>query len=170
MNRIVIIGSPGSGKSTLAFKLSKILDIEIYHMDKLFWKANWESISENELEVKLEEILINDKWIIDGNYRKTLEMRIKKADTIILLDISKYKCIYNVFKRRFNKNRIDIAEGCNEKFDIEFLKFIKYIFNFKKNNQKRINDLINGYRNDKKIYIMKNSYEINEFAESLVVK
>jgi len=109
MNRIIIIGSPGSGKSTLAFKLSKILNIEIYHMDKLFWKANWESVSEKELISKLKRIFIeNDKWIIDGNYRKSLEMRMKKADTIILLDISKYKCIYNVFKRRFNKNRIEI--------------------------------------------------------------
>jgi len=170
MNQIIIIGSPGSGKSTLAFELSKILNIEIFHMDKLFWKANWESVSEKELISKLEEILINDKWIIDGNYRKTLEMRIKKADTIILLDISKYKCIYNIIKRRFNKNRIDITEGCNEKFDIEFLRFIKYIFNFKKNNQIEINNLINIYRNNKKVYIMKNLNEINEFTESMVAK
>jgi adenylate kinase family enzyme len=36
MKRILIIGSGGAGKSTLARHLGEILNIEIFHLDKLY--------------------------------------------------------------------------------------------------------------------------------------
>lgn len=51
--RIMIIGCSGSGKSTLARKLGKKMSIPVIHLDKLFWRAGWKSISDEEFDILL---------------------------------------------------------------------------------------------------------------------
>jgi len=41
MDKIVIIGSPGAGKSTLARDLGFLLQINVVHLDRIFWKPGW---------------------------------------------------------------------------------------------------------------------------------
>ncbi|EIM06299.1 topology modulation protein [Planococcus antarcticus DSM 14505] len=48
MKRIALIGSGGSGKSTLARKLGMKLNIEVYHLDALLWKPNWQPTTKEE--------------------------------------------------------------------------------------------------------------------------
>ena len=51
-------------------------------MDMLYHKKDGTHISKEELENKLIDIFQNDDWIIDGNYQRTLEMRLKECDTV----------------------------------------------------------------------------------------
>ncbi|MHA1618588.1 MAG: AAA family ATPase, partial [Promethearchaeota archaeon] len=72
-------------------------------------------------------IVAQDRWIIDGNYSRTAELRAKRADMVIFLDFPRRVCIYRVFKRNFmyrNKTRPCITPGCDEKIDWEFLMWI----------------------------------------------
>lgn len=94
----------------------------------MFWKAGWVMENKTIFIEKQNKVLNKQSWIIDGNYGGTMNLRIEKADTILLLDFSVYKCLFRVLKRSlFNKSRTDMAFGCEERFDIEFLKFLKYI-------------------------------------------
>jgi adenylate kinase family enzyme len=83
MKKISVVGSPGAGKSTFSDNLSNLIDVNVIHMDKLFWKPGWVNISREELMEKVKEVLKKDKWIIDGNYQNTLEQRFLESDTII---------------------------------------------------------------------------------------
>ncbi|WP_173916377.1 hypothetical protein [Halobacillus sp. Marseille-Q1614] len=127
MNKIAIIGSAGSGKSTLARQLGKILDIEVVHMDRLFWNPGWLQSTQEELRVKQEFYLKKDQWIIEGNYSKVWNERLALADTIIMIDLNRYLCLYRVVKRwlhNYGRTREDIGEGCVEKLDKEFVQFV----------------------------------------------
>lgn len=75
--RILIIGCGGSGKSTLAKQLSERLNIPVIHLDRLYWKAGWKTISDEKFDELLLEELLKDSWIIDGNYNRTLQWRLK---------------------------------------------------------------------------------------------
>lgn len=131
INRILVLGSPGAGKSTFSRRLGAVLEIPVIHLDAHFWEPGWEKPErEAWIETQRELIDSSEEWIMDGNYGSTVEVRLRAAETVILLGFSKYRCLYRLLKRRIqyrNRSRPDMAEGCPEKVDIEFLR---YIWNF----------------------------------------
>ncbi len=127
MKRIAIIGSPGAGKSTLARQLGEISGLPVFHLDRLFWKPGWIQ-SPKPLWIALQSALVaQDSWIIDGNYGATLQIRLAAADTAIFLDFPRYLCLGQAVKRAWQYRgtiRPDMAPGCPEKIDREFLRYI----------------------------------------------
>ncbi|ADZ21532.1 adenylate kinase family enzyme [Clostridium acetobutylicum] len=166
-NRVIIIGSPGSGKSTFAKKLSEILALPLIHLDKEYWNFGWiETPKEKWIEMQ-EEFIKMDKWIIDGNYGSTIDIRLRRADTIVCFCLPRTLCLFRAFKRyliNLNKVREDMAEGCKENFDLEF---VKYIWDFPKNYGEKNIKLINENK-DKKILIFKKRNEANDFIREIL--
>jgi adenylate kinase family enzyme len=165
MKKVIIIGSGGSGKSTLARRLGKSLKIDVYHLDALFWKPNWVGVPKNEQRKIQKDLVKKDEWIIDGNYGGTLEIRFNAADTIIFLDIHRTICVYRTFKRMLqyrNQTRPDMGEGCNEKFD---LNFIKWIWKYPKTKRPEILKRIEQLCENKTIIILKSPKEVRRFLQ-----
>jgi len=135
MKKIAIIGNPGAGKSTLARQLSVLSGIPVFHLDAIFWKPGWQSISREELIRKTTQILEEqNSWIIDGNYGATMNVRLQQADTIIFLHYKTTTCLYSIIKRRIQyhkQTRPDMGKDCPEKLDWEFFQYVKK-FNRKK--------------------------------------
>lgn len=124
----MIVGFSGAGKSTLARKLGELLSIEPTHMDALFWKPNWMESTVEEVNAKLRPVLAQERWIVEGAYRKMLyRERMEQCDTLIFLDFNRFLCFYRVVKRRWmyhRKTRPDMGAGCDEKLDLEFAKWV----------------------------------------------
>lgn len=99
MKRIMILGSAGSGKSTLAKQLNAITGIEVVHLDTLYWKSGWIEASKEEFELEHRKRIQKESWIIDGNYRKTIDERLFLADTVIFIDMPRLLCIFRAIKR-----------------------------------------------------------------------
>ena len=129
MDKIVIIGSPGAGKSTFARDLGRILHINVVHLDRVFWEPGWkEKPREVRLDI-LQEIVRNERWIIEGTYLGSSEPRLKAADTIIFLDTASLVCLSRIIKRYFNQRRFrrDIPNGCHDKLNlIRILKVLVF--------------------------------------------
>ena len=166
MERIMIIGCGGAGKSTLARQLGAKLNLPVVHLDKLFWRPGWEQISREEFDRHHREALAQEKWIIDGNYDRTMGERAKYCDTIIYLDFSRAACLMGVAKRvltSYGRVRPDMAEGCPERFDLEF---IKWIWDFNKNNREKTYRLLNETEG-KETIVLKNRRAVRLFLKSL---
>jgi len=84
--RILIVGTSGSGKTTLARELGQRLDIPHYELDALHWGPDWTSTPAAELRLRVAKATAGDAWVIDGNYSKTQDIIIARANTIIWLD------------------------------------------------------------------------------------
>jgi len=166
MDRIAIIGSAGAGKSTLALKIAKIVNLPLFHMDRLFWKPGWVETPKSEFNAIVEEVSKKPRWIIDGNYSRTMDIRLDAADMIIFLDYSRFLCLFRAIKRSFlfrNRYRPDITEGCEEKFNLEFYK---WIWDFPNRNRQKIIDSLSKFRDHKKIYTFKKPKELKKWLEN----
>ena len=148
MNKIIVIGCPGAGKSVFSQKLSSVTSLPLYHIDMLYHKKDGTHITKEELENKLKDIFKNDNWIIDGNYQRTLEMRIKECDTIFLLDFPTQICLEGA-KSRIGKKRDDLP-WVEEKLDEEFEQSI---INFRNVKLPKIYELLNKYKENHNIIV-----------------
>ena len=166
MERILIIGCSGSGKSRLALELKEKLGLPVIHLDQLWHKEGWNHITREEFDSRLAMAMNMDRWIIDGNYSRTMDTRLSKCDTIIYLDFSRWACLWGMFQRvigNLGKTRPDMPEGCPERFDWEF---VKYIWNFNKNNRVLNTTRIAKSKHAKSI-VLKNRKEKQAFLKSL---
>lgn len=159
-NRIIIVGSPGSGKSYLAKKIAENTGYPLIHLDNEFWNPGWIETPRDEWIEKQSKIISDEKWIIDGNYNDTLELRFNACDAVVFLDINRIACILNAIKRH-GKKRTDLPDYCLEKFDKDFLDFIIFIWKFPSTKKQKILALHRKY--DKKPFIViKSRNEINK--------
>ena len=163
MNKIVVVGPSGAGKSEFSRKLNKILNIELYHLDNIFWNKDKTHIEREEFDNKLSDILHKDRWIIDGDYSRTYEVRFKNADTIFFLDYPKDICLEGA-NSRIGKKRDDLP-WIEEEFNKEFKE---WIINWFIETKPILIELINKYKNDKNIIIFKSREEANDFINSLL--
>ena len=163
MKKILVIGSSGAGKSTLSRRLSKITGIEILHLDKLYWKPNWTEPSKDDWKKTLEKAMRGEAWIVDGNYSRTLDIRVPVCDTVIFLETPPAVCIYRVLKRvaqSYGKTRSDMAENCVEQFDWQF---IKWIWDFENRSKPKIEKILEQFKDEKTIVRLKSKKEVEEF-------
>jgi adenylate kinase family enzyme len=130
MQRVLVLGSPGSGKSAFARQLAATTGLPVVHLDQLFWEPGWVQAPKNVYLERLDRALAQERWIIDGNYTSSLDLRLPRADRIILMDRSRVVCLMRIGQRiasSYGTVRADMARGCPERLDWEFLQ---YVWNF----------------------------------------
>ncbi|MCL2445942.1 MAG: hypothetical protein FWD06_04155 [Oscillospiraceae bacterium] len=125
--RIMVFGSSGSGKSTMARRIGEATGLPVVHMDTIWWEPGWVSRPRDEVYAMHAAAIAEPAWVFDGNYSSTRDERMQRADTVIFLDFNRFTCLCRVLKRRVmfhGKTRPDLTEGCPEKIDLAFLKFV----------------------------------------------
>jgi adenylate kinase family enzyme len=101
MKRIAILGRGASGKSTLARRLSEITGLPIIELDKIVWQPGLTAMPRDEWKLVQEKLVAEDAWIMDGDLGPydAVEVRLRAADTIILLDFSLLRCAWRALRR-----------------------------------------------------------------------
>ena len=126
MERVLVIGSPGAGKSTFAPSLARLTGLPLIHLDQEHWLPGWVERDKAEWAERVRELATRPRWIMDGNFGATLLPRLARADTVIWLDFPAWLCVVRIVRRVLQsrgKVRPDMAEGCPERFDWEFLLY-----------------------------------------------
>jgi adenylate kinase family enzyme len=110
--RVLVDGMMGSGKSTFARALAARTGLPVIHLDVHYWKPGWERPSEDEWRERQRALLVGEAWIIDGNYKETLALRLERADTVISLDTPWWLCASRAFLRGLRKPSGEMPVGC----------------------------------------------------------
>ena len=162
MLKIIIVGSPGAGKSTFARKLRDITGIPLFYLDMLWHKPDRTTVTQEEFNNRLNGILQKDRWIIDGNYQRTLEPRLQACDTVFLMDLPLETCISGA-ESRIGKKREDLP-WTELEFDPEFKQWIQ---DFPKNRLPQLYEMIETYKDNKEIMVFHSRKEADDYLAAM---
>jgi adenylate kinase family enzyme len=168
MRRILIVGNSGGGKSTLARRLGEKLSLPVIHLDVIFWKPGWVELGDDVFRIEVERALQGPAWVCDGNFGGTWDLRMPLADTIIWLDQPRLLCLLRAVMRvvtyRGRRTRPDMAQGCDEKFDP---KFYRYIWTYDAKVAPRLEAALAQYGRHARVVRLKSDREIAAFVANL---
>ena len=162
-----MIGSGGAGKSTFAKRLGQLLDIEVVHLDSLYWKSGWVETPKAVWAERVAELVRRDAWIMDGNYSGTLDIRFEACDTLIFLDMPRRVCLWRVVKRFLvyrGRTRPDMAAGCDEKIDLEF---ILWVWNYPKRQRPSVLQRMRENADSKRMIRLRSPAEAERFLATV---
>ena len=158
MNKVLVIGSPGAGKSTFARRLRDLTGLPLYYLDRLWHKPDKTTVPREAFDAALRDILKRDQWIIDGNYRRTLEPRLKASDTVFFLDYPVEVCLAGAAER-IGKRREELP-FVEEEFDEEFRQ---QILNFPADTRPAVCELLDKYRADTRVVVFRSREEAETY-------
>ena len=146
MKRVLVIGCPGAGKSTFARTLRDRTGLPLYYLDRIWHRPDGSHIGREEFTGRLTEILSRDRWIVDGNYLHTLELRLQACDTVFMLDYPLSVCLGGAASR-IGVPREDMP-WVEQTFDPEFRQWIE---DFSRDQRPEICRLLEAFHDEKQI-------------------
>lgn len=167
INRVIIIGSSGSGKSTLARQLGASLELPVIHLDRHFWHPGWVKTPLEEWCTEVTRLIQRRQWVMDGNYRETLDIRLDAADMVVFLDLHPLVCAWRTLKRRvqyYNRPRPDMAQGCREPlFDPQMFQFLRRVWDYPHRAKPDVVSRLNAAAPTKRVIWLRSRQEVQQF-------
>ena len=159
MKRVVVVGSQGAGKTYLAAKLGGLLNLPVTHLDEMFWGLR------DELNERVLELTQQEAWIIDGIFMKTLDARVAACDTVILLDLPRGRCAWQLIMRRMKLLFSSIPAHQLGPHQRNTWPLLQAIWAFPERMKPRIEDVLR--RHDAKIIVLRSRREVAQFLAGL---
>ena len=169
MKRVIIIGNGGAGKSTLARQLGAALHVDVTHLDSVYWKPHWLPMPESEMNMAQEHLVAQEAWIIEGQFKHTLDAFLQVADMIIFLDLPLLLCLYRILKRHFRytgKSRPELGEKYPE---ILTLNFMWRVLKFSIYTRVEVLKKIDQYAQGRKVIILCTPRQVKRFLSKFQI-
>jgi adenylate kinase family enzyme len=165
VQRVAIVGSGGAGKTSFAVELARRTGLPVVHLDRLHWKPAWIETPAEEWATVVANVVAGDEWVVDGNYGGTFGIRFERADTVIVLALSRWRCTSRVLWRTVtNYGREVQADGCPERFDG---KFIRWVWRYPKDGRRRLDAALRTYEDRLRVVELRTPGEVRQFLEDL---
>src|SRR4051812_46806798 len=165
VQRVVILGPGGAGKSTLARRLGARTGVPVVHLDRFYWHPGWVETPRDDWRVRQRELFAGDAWIADGNYSATLDERLPRADTVVLLDFPAWRTLPRVVRRSLAHHGEELqADGCPERVDLQFLRWVA---NYRRRSRPKVLAAIAEYAPGAQVHVLRSPRAVDAFLAGL---
>jgi adenylate kinase family enzyme len=165
MRRIAVVGPGGAGKSTFAHELGRRTGLPVVHLDRHYWNRGWVPTPPAAWAALQADLLAGERWIADGNYGATFDLRFARADTVIVLAPPRVRCVAGVLRRWARHHGRDLqAAGCPERFS---LRFLRWIWRYRVDSRPRLDAALERHRGHLQIVELRSRQAAAAFLEGL---
>jgi adenylate kinase family enzyme len=149
MRRVVILGRGGAGKSTLAVRLGAVTGLPVIELDTRFWGPGLDATPPGEWSAIQRELVRDETWIMDGDLGPydVLDVRLRAADTVILLDFSFWRCAWRAVRR--SRERAD---------------FWLWLWNYRRRSRPLLLTAIATHAGDADLHVIRNPRALERFV------
>ena len=161
MKRALVIGCPGSGKSTFSRALWEKTGLPLIHLDRLYWNEDRTTVEKAVFRQRLKNALESEAWIIDGDYASTMELRLRRCDTVFFLDYPTELCLAGI-RDRVGKPRSDLP-WTETAEDAELIRVVR---DYRRAKRPAVLELLGRYP-DREIHIFLSRSEAAAFLDNL---
>ncbi|MCW0234142.1 MAG: hypothetical protein OJJ21_11125 [Ferrovibrio sp.] len=120
LRRVNVVGTSGSGKSTFSRRLAEILQAPHIEMDRLFWRPGWQQAPEADFLADLTAALDGPRWVLDGNYSRSIPVKWASVDAVIWLDypfaVTFTQAVMRALQRAWRRQELWPGTGNRESF------------------------------------------------------
>ncbi len=101
VQRVVVLGRGGAGKSTAARHLGESTGLPVLELDQYFWQPGLVATPPDEWMAVQSDLAAAEHWIMDGDLGPgdVPAVRLRRADTVLLLDYSLLRCAWRAWRR-----------------------------------------------------------------------
>ena len=167
MQRVLVIGSGGAGKSTFARRLGDCTGLPVIHLDALYWRPGWVEPERDAWDDVIDGLIRQERWIMDGNYGRTLDRRLRAADTVVFLDLPRTLCLWRILARRVRfqgRSRPDMREDCPERLTWEF---IRWVWTYPAARRPGILQRLEGIKDGRRVLRLTSPPEVDAFLRDI---
>lgn len=165
VDRVAVVGPGGAGKSTFSNRLGARLGVPVVHLDEHYWRPGWLEPTRDVWRAQQRELFAGERWIADGNYGSTLDVRLAIADCVIVLMPSRLTCVAGALRRvTMNHGRAVQAVGCPERFDLAFLR---YVWRYPIDSRPRLDEALQRYADRLEVIELRSRQEADTFLARL---
>lgn len=123
LRRVCVLGCAGAGKTYVARQLARLAGLPYVDLDRLFWQPGWRVPEEAAWRAVQRGRVAGSEWVLDGDYASTYDERLPLADTVVVLETPRWRCLARVLVRRVRRRGVEVAPGCPDKLDAGFLAY-----------------------------------------------
>ncbi|KQV81388.1 AAA family ATPase [Rhizobium sp. Root1220] len=167
--RILVIGCSGGGKTTLSNKLAPRLGLRHISMDRdFYWLPGWVKRQKVEERQMIAAAVASTRWLMDGTGSSSFDLRLPRTDFVLWVRLPRWRCLMGVtgrWLRWWGRARPEMAPGCPEKLDLEFLSFI---WNFERRYVPYIIAAMDRFGPDVPVLQLKSHQEMRRLLDLLV--
>jgi hypothetical protein len=134
--------------------LGEITGLRVIELDKVFWRPGLAETPRDEWAALQEKLAAEDGWIMDGDLGPydVVEVRLRRADTVIFLDFSLARCACQSILR--SRERAD---------------FWRWLLTYRRQSRPRLMKAIASHAANAELYVFPNPRAIRRFVADLAV-
>lgn len=159
------MGCGGSGKSRLARELGRLIEAPVTHLDAEYFDDQWNPMPMEKFEARQRDLVAGPRWVIDGNYNSTLQVRLEAADTVIFMDLPTRSCLRGILARQVRHGSgQDRASGVYNRITPGVLR---YVLRYRRTMRPRVRAKIEQFAADAEIIVFTSRRHARRFLSSV---
>jgi adenylate kinase family enzyme len=165
VERVAIVGCGGSGKSYVARELGRLLDLPVTHLDAVHFDERWNPLPVERFEAAQRELVAAPRWVIDGNYHSTIQVRLAAADTVVFMDLPTLACLWGVLSRQVRHGRgQNHSNGVYNRITREVLR---YVLGYRRTMRRRVLEKIDQHASGARVIALTSRGQTRHFLRQV---